>query len=57
MKKHIKKIVICILLIICSFMYSHIDRAVRIYDKNIDAGEYRSAGIVEGERLSAEFYK
>lgn len=55
MKKHIKKIVICILLIICSFMYSHIDRAVRIYDKNIDAGEYRSAGIVEGESFQQSF--
>ena len=57
MKKHIKKIVICILLIICSFMYSHIDRAVRIYDKNVDAGEYRSAGISRRREFSAEFYK
>lgn len=55
MKKHIKKIGICILLIIFSFLYSHIDRAVRIYDKNVDAGEYRSAGIVEGESFRQSF--
>ena len=55
MKEKIKKIVICMIILVIAFLYSHIDKNVMIYDKNVDTSEYISTGVLVNKEISQEF--
>lgn len=40
---------------VCAFLYAHIDKMTRIYDKNIDAGDYVSMGLRDGKVFEQTF--
>lgn len=55
MRKKIKWVVILAVLVLCSFIYAHIDKVTRIYDKNIDTSKYVNMGIRNGVVFEQSF--
>ena len=55
MKKVIKTVVFCIILVAIGFLYGHIAKLHNIYDKNIDTSEYQSTEILSNKGVRQTF--
>lgn len=53
--KRLKHILLIIIVIVCSFFYSHITKMNLIYDREVDNSEYLSTGIVSAESINQKF--
>lgn len=55
MKKIIKTVVFCVVLVAVAFLYGHIAKLHNIYDKNIDTSEYQSTEILSEKGIRQTF--
>lgn len=55
MKKGIKSIIMLLVVIVCSYLYAHVDVNTMLYDKKLDTSEYKRTGILNDGELSQEF--
>lgn len=55
MKKKVEKIIIGVLILIATTMYSYVDKTSYIYNKNIDPSEYSNTEVLVNKGIEQEF--
>ena len=55
MKKKIKIIIWCIIVVAVAFVYAHIYKTHNIYDKDVDTSAYLSTGIISSTGIQQQF--
>ncbi len=55
MKKRIKKGILIVIILVCTFLYAHIDKLTYLYGRDTDTSEFISTGILTDSEISQTF--